>query len=281
MTKGCVIFAHNCEIDYGTLAVLSAKLVNKNLNIPVSLISDRDTVKQLSSHKLPFDHIVEVEKPKVTNKRRLLDGSNKIVNFLNSNRSSVYDLTPYDKTLVIDSDFLVFSDVLLKYFNNYHDFQITLGMLNLQETRVAPTEYEIGQFTINMLWATNFIFSKTDSTEIFFNLISYIKDNFQYYARLYNFDGRNYRNDFAFSIAAHIMGAHGLEQWYGELPAPLMFKFGDKIIDIKENNQLTFLCEDFRQLENYLLVKTLNQDLHILNKLSILENIDQLMDLAS
>jgi len=280
MTNGCIIFAHNSQIDYGTLSILSASLVHKNLDIPVSLISDKDTIEAISNKDLPFDHIIEVPKPLSTNRRRLLDGSNNIVDFINSNRSSVYDLTPYDQTLVIDSDFLVFSDVLKKYFETEHDFQITAGMLNLQETRIAPTDYKVGEFTINMLWATNFIFRKTDTSKIFFDLIDHIKDNYTYYARLFNFDSRLYRNDYAFSVAAHIMSAQGLDKWYGDLPSPLMFKFDDKIVGVKENNHLTFLCEDFKQLRNYLLVQTMNQDIHVLNKQTLLDNIDELFNLT-
>lgn len=280
MSQGCLIFSHNGEIDYGSQAVLAAKLAHKHLGIPISLISDADTVQSIKSKfsTLPFDNIIEVPKPNLINKRRL-DG--KLVSFINSNRNSAWELTPYDRTLLIDSDFLIFSNTLEKYWNSSNDFLITPGMLDLQENKIAPKEYEVSPYSINMLWATNIMFSKTPETKLLFELVEYIKKEYQYFSSLYEFDPRQYRNDYAFSIACHIFSAHGLDGWHGELPVPLLFKDSDEIINIKEDGQVTFLCKDFTKLDNYLLAKTKSQDVHIMNKKTILDNLDQLLELAN
>ena len=106
MKNGCLLFAHNGDIDYGSQAVLAASLVRKHLDVPVSLISDKETIKDINSKfkNLPFEHIIEIEKPNSNNKRRLYDTESKdykIFNFINSNRHSAYALTPYDRTLVM------------------------------------------------------------------------------------------------------------------------------------------------------------------------------------
>lgn len=44
MKKGCLIFAHDGSIDYGSQAVLAAKLAIKHLGVPVSLVTDADTL---------------------------------------------------------------------------------------------------------------------------------------------------------------------------------------------------------------------------------------------
>ena len=279
MTRGCVIFAHNGDIDYGSQAVLSAKLAIKYLKVPVSLISDAQTILDTQSKfgVLPFDRIIEVPAPIKNNQRRL---NGEIKEFNNGNRSSVWNLTPYDRTLVIDSDFLIFSDELSKYWDDPCEFLITPGMMNLQESTIAATEYPISPYSINMLWATNIMFTKNSSTKILFDLVEYIRQEYRYYAELYDFDRSQYRNDFAFSIACHIMSAHGLDQWQGDLPIPLFFLDTAEIIDIKENGQITFLSKDLTKLNNYLVIRSKDQDVHIMNKQSILDNIDRLLELA-
>jgi len=284
MKKGCVIFAHNGDIDYGSQSVLAACLVNRYLNVPISLISDYDTINDIKTKfsKLPFDQIIKVEKPNSTNKRTLTSDNNKkeTVSFINSNRSSVWDLTPYERTLVIDSDFLIFSSDLAKYWDDDHEFLIAPGMNDFLQRDISPTEYEISQYSIKMLWATTMMFTKSETTKILFDLVGYIREEYQYFANLYEFDHTSFRNDYAFSIACHIMSAHGLDKWHGDLPVPTMINDTDEIIDIKSNGQLTLLCKDFFKSDTYLLLKSQGQDLHIINKKTILDNLEKLLGLA-
>jgi hypothetical protein len=133
-----------------------------------------------------------------------------------------------------------------------------------------------------MLWATNIMFTRNDNVKIFFDLLKYIKEEYwNYFANLYDFNSNQFRNDFAFSIACHIMSSHGAGQWHGELPVPLIFADSDVIIDVKDNGQLTFLLGDKDRPNDYLLAKSHNQDVHILNKRNILANLDKLRKLAN
>lgn len=321
MNKGCVIFAHDGTLDYGSQAVLAAKLVIKHLGVPVSLITDKYTIKNLNKKfkTLPFDQIIEIDRPKSKNKRALTDYSaiaddialnhfkekiemhklpeeqleyfvelqkslivkplKETVDFINDSRVLAYELTPYDRTLVIDSDFLIFSDKLNQCWDYNYDFLISPGMLDIQENSILPTGYQINPYSIDMLWATTFMFSKTEETKIFFNLLKYIQKEYTYFAHLYDFEPGQYRNDFAFSIACHILGAHGVDRWHGDLPIPLMFTDADRIVDVKSDS-ITFLLKDAAQPSDYLLLKTQGQDIHVMNKRDILANINQLMELT-
>ena len=60
MNKGCLIFAYNGDIDYGSQAVLAAKLVNKHLKVPVSVVTNADTLSSISEKfkNLPFDKVI-------------------------------------------------------------------------------------------------------------------------------------------------------------------------------------------------------------------------------
>jgi hypothetical protein len=285
MSRGCLIFAYDGTLDYGSQAVLAATLASKHLQVPVSVVTDQATEDSMRSkfNQLPFDKIIKIDNNS-NNYRALGNGvdSERIpTQFKNNNRSSAYDLTPYDRTLVIDSDFLIFSNELDKYWDSRHDFLITPGMLDLQETSVSSKGYKLSPYTIDMLWATNLMFSKTDETKLLFDLVEYIKENYQYYAGLYEFSSGSYRNDFAFSVACHIMSGHGADKWHGELPVPLLHTDLSELVNIKDNGQLTFLLKDRTKLDNFVLSNSYQQDIHMMNKQDILSNIDKFMELAN
>lgn len=278
MKNGCLLFAHNGDIDYGSQAVLAAVLVKKYLKVPVSLVSDYQTIKDINSKfkNLPFDSIIEIDKPNNANQRRLYDQQSKnykLFSFINGNRYSAYNLTPYDRTLVIDTDFLVFSDSLSKYWDS-NEFFITPNMLSLHDDNI---ENKVGPYSIDMVWATNIIFSKNEETKIFFDLIEFIRQEYYYYSNLYEFHPGQYRNDFVFSIACHIMSGHGVDPWHKELPIPLFFDDRCEILKIKDNGDITFLIE---KQDKHILARSCQQDVHIMNKSSLLDNLDQLLKLA-
>lgn len=317
MNKGCLIFAHDGDVDYGSQAVLAAELAQQHLGVPVSLAADAKTITNVNKNftQLPFDHVIEIARPKVNNKRFLvnhdvvdanlaivrlksmiesadikqiktlekfvnLPPEKETVDFINDSRVLAYDITPYDRTLLIDADFLIFSNQLNKYWDLPYDFLISPGMLELQQNSMAPCDYELNPYSIRQLWATTVMFTKSEETRIFFNLLQHVRDEYKYYSHLYDFDQRQYRNDFTFSIACHIMGHHGAAPWHGELPVPLMFTDADSIIDIKPTGEITFVISDLVRPHDYLLAKTQGQDVHVMNKRDILQHLDQLRELA-
>ena len=54
-----------------------------------------------------------------------------------------------------------------------------------------------------MLWATVIIFRKSPKSKSVFDMVQYIKKHYQHFCSLYRIDFRNFRNDYAFSIAMH------------------------------------------------------------------------------
>jgi hypothetical protein len=280
MTRGCLLFAHDGTLDYGSQAVLAARLVIKHLGVPASIVTDGETLSNMESRfgTLPFDQIITIPRPDVTNRRYLDD---QLVDFINETRILAYDLTPYDRTLVIDTDLLIFSAELNKYWDLDQEFLICPGMLELQQNTIGPAEYEINPYSIGQLWATAIMFSRTPEVAIFFDLVKHIHDEYNYYSHLYDFDSNQYRNDYAFSIACHIMSAHGTDPWHGDLPVPLLFRESDLIFKIKDSGQVIFLMPDRAIPDNYLLARSHQQDVHVMNKPNLLDNLDRLMELAS
>ena len=189
MTTGAVIFAqNNASIDYIKLAIFAASKIQEHLDIPVSIITDSKNylLKAFPNHT--FDKIIEIGYVEETSTKQFYDGalSSKSLVWKNHNRTNIFNLTPYDRTLVIDSDYIINSDILKSALDNDYEFQIYQSSFDLAFERNNSEFQRINQYTIPFFWATVFIFQKTTVMELFFNLITQIKENWQYYRLLYN-----------------------------------------------------------------------------------------------
>jgi hypothetical protein len=277
MKTGAVIFAQNNNtVDYVKLAVFASERVNRYLDIPVTLITDSKEYLLESYPNNNFDQIIELPATKGTQNKRFNDGSfsSKILPWKNQSRSSVYDLTPYDRTLVIDSDYILNSSLLKSALANDYDFQIYRNSVDIAYNR-DKTEFDrINEYTIPFYWATVFIFQKNIITQAFFDLISHIKNNWQYFRLLYNIKDSLYRNDFAFSIAIHIMNGKTNSDFAIDLPGSMVYAMDKDILLNAKDNKMQFLTQKKDYLGEYLLTKTSGIDVHVMNKLSLSRYID-------
>jgi hypothetical protein len=71
-----------------------------------------------------------------------------------------------------------------------------------------------------MWWATVMMFRKSPTAQYIFDCMEMIKNNYQHYRELYGITERNYRNDYALSIALGIVSGHTLK--VDSIPWPLM-----------------------------------------------------------
>jgi hypothetical protein len=277
MTNGALIFAQNtATVDYNKMAVFAAGRVRKYLEIPVSLITDNKELflKTYTDH--PFDQIIEIPPAKQEYQKKFHDGSlsSKMLDWKNLSRSQVYNLTPYDKTLVIDSDYILGSSVLKFAFENDHDFQIYSNSMDVTDWRPGLEFKRINAYSIPFYWATAFVFQKNDIMQSFFDLIIYIKTNWIYFRTLYSIDSPLFRNDFAFSIAIHIMNGKTNGQFAVELPGKMVYAMDRDILVSIDGNKMKFLIEKKDFLGEYLAAKTTGLDVHVINKLSLSRYID-------
>lgn len=285
MNKGILIFAHNNpQIDYGLMAIISGGLAKKNLNVPVSLVTDKWTIAWLKESNMYdkaesiFDKIIEVEKPVTKNYRKLHDGFNsQTVPFENSNRYSVWDLSPYDKTLMIDSDYLIFSNSLNEYWEVDAPVMMGHSMNDITGERAGILDNRVSETGIHMFWATTVMFDKSPESQFFFKLVDFVKDNYRYYADLFRFNPKQFRNDIAFSIAKHIMNGFETEFVYTLPPVFTIFD-KDMLLEV-DNNQLLFLIDKPLDCGNFWAGTTAGVDVHVINKQSIIRNKDKLLEL--
>jgi hypothetical protein len=286
MTRGVLIFAHNNrDVDYALMSIVSGQLAAKYLQVPVSLITDKFTIDWMKESKIYqkaktlFDKIIEIEKPITDNQRNLHDGiENKLVPFINSNRCSAYELTPYDRTLLIDSDFLIFSDTLSNYWDVESDILISSAINDIyDQKRLGYHDRYISDTGIHLYWATTVMFSKSEYSKMFFELVDQIRENYEYYSDLFRFDNRQYRNDIAFSIAKHILDGYETDTTLA-LPPILSILDKDVLLDVSTSGKLTMLISPNLD-SNYIAAASTNLDIHIMNKQSLIRQSDKLLEI--
>lgn len=284
MNKGIVLFAHNNrQIDYARMSLLSAKLAKKNLKVPVSLVSDPSTVEWMKESDIfleaseVFEQIIITQRPEDNNMKNYHDGKNKnVAPFTNGNRSSIYDLTPYDRTLLIDTDYLVLSDSLNEFWDVESDLMMSPRYNDIVgNERIGYLDKHISETGVEMYWATTVMFTKNDYTKMFFDLVAYIKEEYKMFADVFRFDPIIFRNDIAFSIAKHILNGY---QKVEEYNLPDVFSVTDKDIlyDVSKD-KIKFLIAN---MDRYLATTVSNKDVHVMNKYSIIRNYEKLSELA-
>lgn len=268
MKKGILLFAYNTEFNYVNLAVICAKRLKKYLGLPITLVTDN---KKLLKETEPFDSIIELEDLSNQQKRFYNGIDSQIFTWKNLTRVYSYDLSPYDKTLVVDVDYIVNSNFLLKCMDLQSDFLIFKEYNDLAKTRKNNQFEYITDFGIPFYWATVFIFEKNKKNKIFFDLLKFIKENWDYYRLIYQISDSKFRNDFAFSIAIHIISGCITSSSFNIFPGKIHFVQDKDLLVNANENSLLFLIEDERCQTNYSPILVNNLDVHIMNKFSILE----------
>jgi hypothetical protein len=287
MNKGVLIFAHNNrELDYARMALIAGGLAKKHLKVPVSLATDESTIDWMKesgtydSAEDLFDKIITVERPETGNNRTLHDkGYGISVPFVNGSRGSAWDVTPYERTLLIDSDFLINSDLLSNYWDVESDLLIS-GSYNdiVGENRIGYHDKYVSDTGVKLYWATMVMFTKNEYTRTFFNLVQHIKDNYTVFADLYRFSDRQYRNDISFSVAKHIMDGYQTTH-ANDLPPVFSTIDKDELHEVDEIGKFTFLITPMLD-ETYVAASVKGVDVHVMNKKSIVRNFDSLMRLT-
>jgi hypothetical protein len=276
MTNGVLLFAdNNQDVDYVLQAYELAKRINKYLNLPTSIVTkDKEyLLNNFNDATRVFDKIIEIDDDLISNNRVYHDGltDKKILNFKNNKRPFAYDYSPYDNTLLMDVDYIICSDKLKNCFNQSYDFLIFkdskyLGT-DLDEKYNKEFSY-VSDGGIPFYWATVVYFEKTEKNKVFFDLIKHIQANWYHYVLLYNLPRTMYRNDYAFSIAIHIMNDYGNFNLFQSMPSKIFYTLDRDILHNLENERLTFLTGKPKSTD-YVLHKTDTLDVHVMNKFSL------------
>lgn len=205
MTRGVLIFAfNNDKIDYVSMAAWAARRVQRWLNLPVSLVTDCPVIDNNV-----FDKVLVVQPREATT--RWFDDLASNVEWFNGNRIDAYTLTPYEQTIVLDSDYIVASNQLNLLFDTTQNF-----LCHRQAVDVTGQNYYgnnlFGKFEMPMSWATVMYFRRSTEAQSIFDMLVRIRENWAHYRNLYGITNPTYRNDFAVSIALNVVYGHRA-QW--------------------------------------------------------------------
>ena len=229
MSQGYVMHAYNnTSIDYGYMAICACLLIKKNLKInKTALVTNQDTLDWIiSTHgeelaDKAFDHIILTDTDRNVSNRNFFDTrySKNTAPYYNTNRSSTFDLSPFDETVLIDVDYLVLDNSLDCVWGSVEDVLVNKSVRDLNHIEdLGGFNKRFNDMSIPLYWATVMYFKKTPPAKNLFDLMKFIKDNYEYYQRLYMFSPSGYfRNDYALSIAIHMLNA----QFEGDTVKPL------------------------------------------------------------
>lgn len=250
--KGVLLFAFNNGVtDYFEMSVRTAKRIHKFLKLPVSVVTDSNT--ELEKYENVFDHIILTTSDKSNIKSKVV--------WINKGRHKAFELSPYDETLLLDTDYLINSDMLLKPFEIYDDF-ICHNNTNFVLVQDSLPE-KVSNFFNDTAWATVIYFKKTDRVKQIFECMEMIQENYMHYVTLFNMNNTMYRNDYSLTIALWIVNGHTInEQDY--IPWKLLHL--ENGIDTHRIDQTEYL---FISKNSYITLK--DTDFHIMDKKVFME----------
>ena len=196
-SRGVLLFAFNStRVDYVAIADQASRLIEHNLKLPITIVTDHN-----ADLKFNYDQVIRTDS-KTGNIR--IGRNNVPYEWKNFDRYSAYKLSPYDETVLLDTDYLMLDQSILKLFDQITDYRLQYHM----QTPKDLNKDSMSNNGLPMIWATVVLFKKSPVSEMFFNLIGRIQKNYTYYRTLFGARDTSYRNDFAFSMANIILNGY-------------------------------------------------------------------------
>jgi len=250
-SKGVLIlYSNSAQLDYYKLSKLCSRLAEQYLNVPCT---------------------IQYIEPEQTNFRTFRYPENKLekTEWNNIGRFSALDLSPYDETILLDSDYIVQSNTLANYFGCDHDFLCHNKSWDVTGNNVFRHDQYMTQNKFDMRWATVIYFKKTEKAKQIFKTWRSVYEHYDYYSKLFGFRRTPFRNDFAMSIAHQICNGYKNSYTFNhDLPA---LSSSDSVLNYNKGKWL--LKYQYKNTHNVMRYKG---DLHVMNKHSLLEIADKL-----
>lgn len=274
------MFAYDSgPLSYGTMALANASLLRVNCKASVALVTDQTTLtnlKKTHGNLLDrFDHIIIDEVDRAVPLRSFSDTrySSEEVPYINTNRSSAFDLTPFDETILLDVDYLMLDPTMDLAWGSTDDFMCNNRLLDMDYQQHVERFHDMG---IPTYWATAVYFRKTDRVSRIFEHMRFIRENYDYYMDIYGFNhGPYFRNDFALSITLHEMNGFVEEDAVTSLPIDHIF-VGDPYDDIHDFDEGSLLITTERS-QDQIIPHRISRNIHVMNKRALLRVCDRII----
>ena len=294
MSKGILVFArNNAQIDYCKQAYFLAQRAKQFLDLPTTIVTDSTDylLSEYPDAQDVFDKIISIvwkdeDLSKDTTKsnheahdiRTYNDGSlvEKKLQFKNETRTLAYDVSPYDETLILDSDVVICNDTLKQCFEQKHNFLIYKTSYDIANIDRANVFDRISDTSVDFYWATCVFFRKTAANKIFFDLLKHIQENWQHYTNIFQINTPYYRNDYSFSIAIHIMNGYSTGDFAKPMPGVLYYTTDKSILWSLDDDSMLLLLEKEGYKGEYMPLRIKNANVHVMNKFSLNRCIDEI-----
>ena len=238
MTTGALIFAFNNEqTDYIAMAEWSARNIRRHLDIPVAIVTDCDPGNERCKS---FDRVIHSQS--AAGGTRWFEDYNATVTWHNAGRVDAYSLTPWDRTLVLDADYVVASDDLRLVLEHDTDFMCHRTAVDVATGLPLAGLNVFGRHNMPMWWATVMMFRRGNTAQYIFDCMQMVRDNWEHYRALYGIDKSTYRNDFALSIALGIVSGH--TGTVAEIPWPLLSALPDTVLTKQDTDYYSVSYRD-------------------------------------
>lgn len=203
MSKGFLIFAHNTEdvnyVDQAYALALSIKISQRDIT-SVSIVTNDPVPKKYNK---VFDQVINI--PWVNDEQ--------VTRYAGEHRWKLFHVTPYEETIVLDSDMLLLEDITewWKYCSNF-DLKFCSRIKNYKLETIVDNAYRKA-FVSNNLTSPYFAlhyFKKSQKAYEFYKTLEFVCKNWEWCYDLYaKKDWQNVLSmDLATAIAIEISGSH-------------------------------------------------------------------------
>lgn len=200
MTQGFLVIAQNSDVDYVRQAyalALSIRATQPTIN-NISLVTN-DPVPE--KYQQAFDKIIPIPfGDAAANSEWKIE-----------NRWKLYHASPYDETIVFDTDMLVLDNIEYVWkFVKDRDLFFTSHVKDYKNRTIVDTVYRKTFVENNLpnLYCGMFYFKKSETALTFFKLVEFITNNWQriYYDNAPKQQQKFFSMDVTVSIAAKMLG---------------------------------------------------------------------------
>ena len=253
MSQGIAMFCYDSQLRYSVMCNFNIRQIKCHLDMPVTVYTDEETSPRITG----ADSLVMTDTP--SGNRRFFKGINQLVDWHNLNRSMVLLDPPYDRTVVIDTDYIVYSSLIKDIIKTDYEFLCYVDSTDATGQGHIGND-TVGELRIPFCWATVMLITKSQTCRNIGTMMIHIRNNYNYFRRLYRISHTNFRNDYALSIALH--------QLSGMMPHP--HKIPGRITALTDSIK-TVLGPDLVQFcydkngETYS-GRLENVDVHVMNK---------------
>ncbi len=189
MSKGALLIAcNNNQVDYIKQAIFCAERIKNYLEIPVTLVTSNSGYfyENYKDKVSVFDTIIDIDNSSIDNYKIFRDGvhTEYRLKWKNTSRDKVYELSPYNETIVMDTDMLVLQNIdsWWNFLSNYEVFY-TSKVYTYRGEVVNDTYYRKTYIANNLpnVYAGFHYFKKCDFAKDFYSWLELVMNNWQFF----------------------------------------------------------------------------------------------------